>query len=186
MRIIAGTLKHRTVPSPPGSGTRPTSDRGRETLFHVLEHHCDFGSVTVLDLYAGSGALAFEAISRGAQSATLVDISTDVCRHLRATAVALGITNSIRIIRADALEYLRQASPGEFQLIFADPPYAHKSCNSLASLLVTSNTLAADGIVAFEHGDQEHILPHQELTCMKSIEHGSTAFDVFRRVSPIV
>ena len=185
MRIIAGRLKHRTIPSPPGDSTRPTSDRGRESLFHVIEHHVHIQGASILDLYAGSGALAFEALSRGAHSATLVDTSADVCRQLRAVAESLEVSPLVQIIRADAREYLRHGKICEHQIIFADPPYAQKACNAIAALVLASGALAVDGIAAFEHGDQEHILELPELHRIKSIELGQTNFSMFRRVSPL-
>lgn len=185
MRIIAGTLKHRIIPSPPGDATRPTSDRGRETLFHVLEQNTAIATATVLDLYAGSGALAFEALSRGATSATLVDASADVCRHLRSTAVALGVSDLVRIVRADVLQYLQEGTPDETDIVFVDPPYVLKSCNAVVSRLLGQNVLANGGIVALEHSDQEHVLAHEELLHVRTIEIGTTLFDVYRRVGPL-
>lgn len=185
MRIIAGTLKNRTIPSPASDGTRPTSDRGRETLFHILAHHCPFEERSVLDLYAGTGALGFEALSRGASSVTFVDTSTDVCRQLRSTAIALDVSDAVRIIRADAAEYLRHGAPHEHDIVFVDPPYALKSCNVIAALLLQSNALAAGGVVTLEHSDQEHLLPSDELELLRRIEMGLTTFDVLRRVSPV-
>lgn len=185
MRIIAGTLKNRTIPSPPGEGTRPTSDRGRETLFHVLAHNCRFEDRSVLDLYAGTGALGFEALSRGASSVTFIDISTDVCRQLRTTAVSLGVSDVVRIIRTDAVEYLRHGNPQTHDIVFVDPPYALKSCNVIATLLLQSDALVAGGVVTLEHSDREHILPNHELELLRSIEMGLTTFDILRRVSPV-
>jgi 16S rRNA (guanine966-N2)-methyltransferase len=185
MRIIAGTLKHRTIPSPPDDTTRPTSDRGREALFHVLEHHVEFQGASVLDLCAGTGALAFEAISRGAHFATLVDTSADVCRQLRTVAEFLDISPLVQIIRADAREYLRYGRVSEHRIVFADPPYAQKACNSIASLLLSSGALAIEGLAAFEHGDQEHILELPEMQQIKNIELAQTTFSIMRRVSPL-
>lgn len=185
MRIIAGRLKNRVIPSPPGDNTRPTSDRGRETLFHVLAHNCPFEDRSVLDLYAGTGALGFEALSRGASSVTFVDTSSDVCRQLRSTAVALGVSDVIQIIRADAVEYLRHGNPPAHDIVFVDPPYALKTCNVIAALLMRSNALDTGGVVTLEHSDQEHLLPNDELELLRRIEMGLTTFDVLRRVSPM-
>jgi 16S rRNA G966 N2-methylase RsmD len=91
----------------------------------------------------------------------------------------------VQIIRADAREYLRHGKICEHHIIFADPPYAQKACNAIAALVLASGALAVDGIAAFEHGDQEHILELPELHRMKNIELGQTNFSIFRRVSPL-
>ncbi|MEY2719607.1 MAG: hypothetical protein RLZZ273_973 [Bacteroidota bacterium] len=182
MRIIAGKLKHRIIPAPPGVQTRPTSDRARETLFDVLGQHVVYEQVHVLDLYAGSGALAFEALSRGAAGATLVDASIHVCKHLRATSIELGVSDNVTIVRADALSYLYHGNPDITDVVFADPPYGLKSCNSILGCLARGNALRVDGVVALEHSDQEHILPLSEMLPLKSIEIGITLIDVYRRL----
>ena len=185
MRIIAGSLKHRIIPAPPGEGTRPTSDRGRETLFHVLESNVSCSGATILDLYAGSGALAFEAISRGAARATLVDSSADVCKHLRAAAIALGISEIVSIVRADALQYLQEGRPSVSNLVFVDPPYALKACNAVINKLLANDILADGALVALEYSDQEHVLDTPKLALLRTIEIGSTVFDIYRRLSPL-
>jgi 16S rRNA (guanine966-N2)-methyltransferase len=118
MRVVAGRLGGRRIGSPPGRSTavRPTSDRARETLFALLG---DVSDLRVLDLYCGTGALAIEAISRGADSAVLVDTST---RTATRNVEQLGIANRCQVVRADAIRYLRR-SEERFGLILCDPPY---------------------------------------------------------------
>ena len=118
MRITGGRLGGRTLKSPPKGSTdiRPTSDRARETLFAVLG---DISDLSVLDLFCGTGALAFEAISRGADSAVLVDRAPALARR---NAEALGIANRCEIVRADAIRHLER-STDRFGLVFCDPPY---------------------------------------------------------------
>jgi 16S rRNA (guanine966-N2)-methyltransferase len=118
MRVTGGRLGGRSLRSPPASsqGVRPTSDRARETLFAVLG---DVSDLSVLDLYCGTGALAFEAISRGADSAVLVDRATALAAR---NAEQLGITNRCQLVRSDAVRYLERASE-RFGLVFCDPPY---------------------------------------------------------------
>jgi 16S rRNA (guanine966-N2)-methyltransferase len=118
MRVVAGRLGGRRIASPPGRSraVRPTSDRARETLFALLG---DVSDLLVLDLFCGTGALAIEAISRGADSAVLVDTDPALARR---NVNELGIANRCEIVRSDAIRYLR-ASDQRFGLILCDPPY---------------------------------------------------------------
>lgn len=121
MRVTGGRLGGRKLLTPPkgSADVRPTSDRARETLFAVLG---DVSDLSVLDLFCGTGALAIEAISRGADSAVLVDRAPALARR---NAEALGIANRCETIRADAVRYLerQQHSEERFGLVFCDPPY---------------------------------------------------------------
>jgi 16S rRNA (guanine966-N2)-methyltransferase len=118
MRITGGRLGGRKLRSPPARSrdVRPTSDRARETLFALLG---DVSDLSVLDLFCGSGALAFEAISRGADSAVLVDRATALAAR---NAEALGIANRCELVRSDAVRYLERTDE-RFGLVLCDPPY---------------------------------------------------------------
>jgi 16S rRNA (guanine966-N2)-methyltransferase len=119
VRVIAGAYKGRTLRAPPGRGTRPTSDRVREALFSILG---DVSDARVLDLFAGSGALGIEALSRGAAHATFVDSSRRAADAIRANLGAIGDPGAqVRV--EDALSYLARAD-GTYDLVFADPPYS--------------------------------------------------------------
>jgi 16S rRNA (guanine966-N2)-methyltransferase len=119
VRVVAGELGGRRLTAPRGSGTRPTADRVREALFSMLG---DVAGARVLDLYAGSGALAIEALSRGAAEAVLVDSSRDAVEAIRTNLAQLGIEAVVH--RRDATKWLAGAAGGEpFDLVFADPPY---------------------------------------------------------------
>lgn len=124
MRVIAGEFGGRTLVAPRGRGTRPTSDRVREALFSILG---DVAGVGVLDLFAGSGALAIEALSRGASRATLVDSSGAAIAAARRNLEALGLEADVR--RQAALPFLRNAAVQQqhYDLVFVDPPYRHAS-----------------------------------------------------------
>jgi 16S rRNA (guanine966-N2)-methyltransferase len=121
MRVIAGELRGRRLTAPPGAGTRPTSDRVREALFSILAARVP--GARVLDLFAGSGALAIEALSRGAASATLVDDAPAAIRAIRANLEAVEVDADVR--RSDALRFLGAASAAaaQYDLVFLDPPY---------------------------------------------------------------
>jgi 16S rRNA (guanine(966)-N(2))-methyltransferase RsmD len=128
MRVVAGHLGGRRLISPPSRSreVRPTSDRARETLFAILG---ELSGLSVLDLYCGTGALAIEAISRGADSAVLVDRAPALATR---NAAELGIANRCEVVRGDALRYLER-SERRFGLILCDPPY--KLADRLAPLL---------------------------------------------------
>src|SRR3954468_12744768 len=121
MRVIAGTYGGRPLNAPPGAATRPTSDRVREALFSILGARVP--GARVLDLFAGSGALGLEALSRGAGEALFVDDAAAAVRAIRANLDALGGQAEVR--RADALRFLDAARRGgaQYDLVFLDPPY---------------------------------------------------------------
>ncbi|MBS1870488.1 MAG: 16S rRNA (guanine(966)-N(2))-methyltransferase RsmD [Actinobacteria bacterium] len=123
MRIVAGRYGGRRLSAPPGSATRPTSDRVREALFQRLG---PLDGLAVLDLFAGSGALALEALSRGAARVTLVDNGPAAIKAIRANASALGLTSAqADVRRQDARAFLRSARVAghEYDLVLLDPPY---------------------------------------------------------------
>jgi 16S rRNA (guanine966-N2)-methyltransferase len=124
MRVVAGSHGGRVLAAPRGRATRPTSDRVREAVFSILG---DISGAAVLDLYAGSGALAIESLSRGAASATLVDSAPAAIAAIRGNLGALGLEAEVR--RMDARGFLRGASrsAAQYDLVFLDPPYRHAS-----------------------------------------------------------
>ena len=117
MRVIAGELKGRRLVAPRGWKVRPTSDRVREAIFSALG---DIGGATVLDLYCGTGALAIEALSRGASQATLVDRDT---RAALGNVQSLGLADRAELVKADVPKWIGGEGRGETGLIFCDPPY---------------------------------------------------------------
>jgi 16S rRNA (guanine966-N2)-methyltransferase len=119
VRIVAGELRGRKLVAPPGGATRPTADRVREALFSILG---DISGLRVLDLYAGSGALGIEALSRGAAAAVFVDSSQAAVTAIRRNLTELGLEAPVQ--RRDTLAYLAAAAGGDpYDLVFADPPY---------------------------------------------------------------
>jgi len=123
-RIIAGTHGGRQIRTPKGETTRPTSDRVREALFSSLESVLGgFTGVRVLDLFAGSGALGLESLSRGAESAVFVDSDARAVAAVKANVRDLGLTHA-QVVRGTARSYVEHAPVGAFDLVFIDPPYA--------------------------------------------------------------
>ncbi|HEX6558902.1 MAG TPA: 16S rRNA (guanine(966)-N(2))-methyltransferase RsmD [Longimicrobiales bacterium] len=135
MRIIAGTWRGRIIDAPPGRKTRPTSDRVREAWMSAIQ--TEIPDSNVLDLFAGSGALGIEALSRGARHVTFVERAAPAIRTLKANLAKLGVAGAqITIVRADALEFALALHELEFDLALADPPY-HQG---LAQDLITAYT----------------------------------------------
>lgn len=121
IRIIAGEFKGRRLKTPPKDKTRPTADRVREAWFSILQR--SIRSARVLDLYAGSGALGLEALSRGAQSADFVEVRRAPLATLKANIKSLKVGDCTAIHRVDALKFAQQLQPGQYDVAFADPPY---------------------------------------------------------------
>jgi 16S rRNA (guanine966-N2)-methyltransferase len=157
MRITGGQYRSRALRAPKGSLTRPTSDRVREALFSILGPRAAAGRV--LDLYAGTGALGLEALSRGAGGVVFVERSKEALAALHANVEALGVRDRVRVVASNvarAAALLRQG--GElFELIFADPPYADvkdgEAVNALEALFVP--LLESQGMLVLEHASRD-------------------------------
>ena len=148
MRIIAGDWRGRTIGAPAGLATRPTADRVRETLFSMLVSRLgSFDDLRVADLFAGSGALGLEALSRGGASATFVDQDRAAIEAIRKNAATLGATDRVRLLPASALA-LPKEDP--FDLVFADPPYAAGSGSAAVSAVAKAGWLAPGGWMSVE------------------------------------
>lgn len=144
IRIVGGRFRSRLIEVPDSFALRPTPDRVRETLFNWLGQ--DLSGQNCLDLFAGSGALGFEAASRNAASVVMVEMATKVLAHLRKTQAALDVPE-VRIVSNDALKFLA-AHPGTFDVVFLDPPFHQGWLERLAPLV--ENVLAPNGRVYVE------------------------------------
>jgi 16S rRNA (guanine(966)-N(2))-methyltransferase RsmD len=159
MRVIAGSFRSRSLQAPAGLATRPTSDRLRETLFNVLAPRIE--GARFLDLYAGSGAVGIEALSRGAAEAVFVERSAAALKVLRGNLARLGLEQGLRIVQGSVAGYLR--APGAelpFDLVFLDPPYdaADEYAAVLDLLGGSASGLLADGaLVIAEHRHKEKL-----------------------------
>ncbi|MGX1791616.1 16S rRNA (guanine(966)-N(2))-methyltransferase RsmD [Microbacterium sp. NPDC055312] len=153
-RIIAGEARGARL-DVPGAGTRPTSDRVRESLFGALESMDAIDGARVLDLYAGSGALGLEAWSRGAQSVDLVEISrsaaTVVGRNVNVVAKAMSAAPAARVHQSTVRAYLSRTQ-GPFDLVFTDPPYDLDDAAMTADLVALAPLLSPDAVVVIERG----------------------------------
>ncbi|MEJ0061791.1 MAG: 16S rRNA (guanine(966)-N(2))-methyltransferase RsmD [Alphaproteobacteria bacterium] len=178
IRIVGGIFAGRSLPVPVGRETRPTSDRVREAMFNILAHR-DWNvgrdaimNAHVLDVCCGTGALALEAISRGADYACLVDLSPAAIRVVDNNVNVLGIANQCRIIRADVLQMPK--APRPCNLIFIDPPYDKNLPAQIVPGLVAQGWVAPRAIVVVETAEDETVELPPEFTLKLDREYGDT------------
>lgn len=180
MRVIAGSQKGRRLLSPEGTSLRPTSDRVKEALFSIL--NARISGARFLDLYAGTGAIGIEALSRGAQHATFVESHADSLRLLRENLARCGLTAQADIHPCTASAYLQRGQPQEaYDLVFADPPY-QETADSLAMLsaLSVSAIIAPTSTVILEHGSKSTLSPEiGRLSLVRQYRYGDTTLSLF-------
>jgi 16S rRNA (guanine966-N2)-methyltransferase len=156
MRIIAGEFRGRTLVSVPDLSIRPTTDRAKQTIFDILTNRLDFEGLNVLDLFAGSGSLGMEALSRGAQHVTFVEKSWKSLEVLEKNVRALGCENRSTRYQADVFWYLKNAN-ATFDLVFADPPYKLATIGTIPNAIYDSHVLSDGVYVVMEHSRESKI-----------------------------
>lgn len=176
MRIVGGRLKGRTLKGPSSDAIRPTSDRLRETLFNILVHsHGDpIDGARVLDLFAGTGAMAIEALSRGARFALLVDQSAEACAIIRANVEALDLSSATRILRRDARKLGVAPGGDRFGLVFLDPPYGKGLAPPALEALRDGGWLAAGALVVIEEAARTELALPDAFTLIEARCFGDT------------
>ncbi|WP_374469269.1 16S rRNA (guanine(966)-N(2))-methyltransferase RsmD [Phenylobacterium sp.] len=160
MRIVSGDFRGKALVTPPGQGTRPTSDRARQAIFNILEHapwSAGVRDTRVIDLFAGSGALGFEALSRGAAFCLFVETDEDARGAIRENVDAMGLFGRTRVHRRDATNLGQRpgADGPAFDLAFLDPPYAKGLGETALARLAEGGWLAPGATVVFERGVSE-------------------------------
>ena len=154
MRIITGTARGTKLLSPEGTATRPTSERAKEAVFSVLAF--DVPGRRVLDLFAGSGQLALEALSRGAESAVLVDSAASAIDVIRKNVVKTHMEQRASVVRMDCLSYLKSAKTDEpFNLIFIDPPYIKRLVPDMLTMILERGLATKNAIFVCESEEED-------------------------------
>ncbi len=184
MRIIAGTFKGRAIHAPRGMDTRPTTDRVRESLFNLLEHGVrPLEGARVLDLFAGSGALGLEALSRGAAYCLFVDEAAPARAAIRRNVEDLGLAGRTRIFRRDAtrLGDLPANAGGPFDVIFCDPPYGQGLGIRALDAAARSGWAAPDAVAVLEESKKAELPAPDGWRELQRRVYGDTAVVVFER-----
>jgi 16S rRNA (guanine(966)-N(2))-methyltransferase RsmD len=149
VRIISGLHKSILIQPPQGLPVRPTTDRAKESLFNIIENQYDIESLKVLDLFSGTGNIAYEFASRGAQHVTAVDLSDKCVAFIKSMKQKLKL-EQLNVVRKDAFSFLK-TTPDTFDFIFADAPYAHQQLMQLPRLVMERQLLNQQGCLVVEH-----------------------------------
>ncbi len=188
MRIIAGEYRSRVIKAPTGDGTRPTVDRVRESMMSIVSSaRGGFEGAVVLDVFAGSGALGLEALSRGAQTAVFCEQNKEALRIVQENAKALGLApQQARVVKCDAIKDTPRATTNQFDVVFLDPPYAMEPTEALKIVanLRESGSLAQDALVIYEHPrkttiEVEKASQELDMQPVRQKKYGDTVVDVW-------
>jgi 16S rRNA (guanine(966)-N(2))-methyltransferase RsmD len=180
MRVIGGMAKGRRLRAPKGRAVRPTADRVKESLFSILPR--DLSGARVLDLFAGSGSLSAEALSRGAAEAVLIDSARGAAQAIKTNLAALEFGERARVWIAPVAQALRRLSrTGErFDLIFVDPPYEKNWVDKTLRAIAAGDLLWSEGIVVVEHSARERVATqYGPLVLRDQRRYGSTVLSFF-------
>ena len=176
LRIITGSAKGKKIKTLEGEATRPTSERIKEAVFSAIQF--DIEGRRVLDLFAGSGQLGLEALSRGAESVMFIDSSREAMEIVKENARTTALADKCKYLVSDWRNYIRKASgKARFDLVFVDPPYAMECCYDAAIRLAEADLLAAGAIIVLESGEETPDFSADErFEVMKSTHYGKKTF----------
>ncbi len=176
MRIISGINKGRQIIPPKGLKARPTTDFAKESLFNILNNKIDFESISVLDIFSGTGSISYEFASRGAKSVISVEINSKQVSFIRNEAKKLDM--NIKVVQANAFYYLKKTKLN-FDIIFCDPPYDIKGIDQIPDIVFNNNVLLPEGILILEHSKNYNF---SDYTYFKELrQYGSVHFSFFSK-----
>ena len=179
MRIVSGKYRGRRLQPPVNLPIRPTTDFAKEGLFNVLNNTIDFESIKVLDLFSGTGSIAFEFLSRGAIEVTAIDSNHRCIEFIKKTAESFGAEN-IKAVKSNSFVFIKHMN-ATYDLIFADPPYDLDGIEAIPDLIFESSLLTDDGMLILEHSSAYKFEKNQNFQMHR--QYGSVNFSFFKRGS---
>lgn len=179
MRIVGGKYKGRYFTPGKKFEARPTTDLAKEALFNILQNRFYFDDLSVLDLFAGSGSIGYEFISRGAQNVTFVEKNYSHIQFIKKVTRELDIQNA-QIIRDNTFRFLKKF-PGKFDIVFADPPYDLKQLDEIPAAVFESDVLKKNGTFILEHSKENSFSSHPNFTELRN--YGKVNFSFFTATS---
>jgi 16S rRNA (guanine966-N2)-methyltransferase len=178
VRIISGEHRSILIDPPKGLPVRPTTDRAKESLFNIIENNFEIDELNVLDIFSGTGNIAFEFASRGAEKVTAVDIHEKCVLFIKSVKEKLKLTQ-LHAMKKDAFAFLK-STPEKYNIIFADAPYAHKQIIEIPRIVKEKDLLTENGWLIVEH---ESLLDlEQEPGFFDKRVYGQSAFSFFKKV----
>lgn len=176
MRIISGTFKGRRLTPPKNITARPTTDFAKESLFNLLQNRIDFEGTDMLDLFAGTGGIGIEFVSRGAREVTSIEMAHTQQNFIIQTCKLLGIKN-LQLIRGDVFKYIAGCKT-KYDFIYADPPYALETLSTLPDLIFEHGLLKEGGIMVLEHSKADDFSQHPHFA--EHRKYGNVNFTFFQ------
>ena len=176
MRIITGIYKGRHFDIPRTFKARPTTDFAKENIFNVLNGYLDFEDAAALDLFSGTGSISLEMLSRGCRPVVSVEMDRDHARFIAECMKKIGTNDNI-LIKGDVFRFVKRCHQ-QFDLIFADPPYALETLPQLPDLILDGGLLTEGGVFVFEHGKTHDFSAHPRFVEHRS--YGSVNFSLFQ------
>lgn len=176
MRIISGKYRGKRIQPPKKFPSRPTTDMAKESLFNILNNQVDWEDMEILDLFAGTGNISLEFISRGAKSVLSIDKHPLTVRHLNHLQKEWDVANW-SILKKDVFKFFKEYDQ-QYDLIFADPPFGMKETDQLPSLIFERNLLKENGILILEHGKENTFETHEHIYDQR--RYGGVYFSFFR------
>lgn len=176
MRIITGIYKGRHFDIPRTFKARPTTDFAKENIFNVLNGYLDFEDAAALDLFSGTGSISLEMLSRGCRLVVSVEMDRDHARFIAECMKKIGTNDNI-LIKGDVFRFVKRCHQ-QFDLIFADPPYALETLPQLPDLILDGGLLKEGGVFVFEHGKTHDFSAHPRFVEHRS--YGSVNFSLFQ------
>lgn len=178
MRIISGRLKGRRFEMPSKTWkTRPTTDMARESLFNILEHKMDLDGIRVLDLFAGTGAMSYEFISRGVAQVTIVEKFGPCIQFIQNNLKSFGVEDLALLQKVDVFKFLSSVAEDSYDLVFADPPYALSKIATIPDLIFDRKVLKKGGYLILEHDQRTNLQNHANFVKMR--KYGQSRFSFF-------
>lgn len=176
MRIIYGKYGGRRFEAPRNLQARPTTDIAKESLFNILQNRIDFEGISALDLFAGTGSISFEVLSRGASNVVSVEMGRVQQQFIQKVAGELKVGRELQLVRGDVFRFLKNSSQ-QFDMIFADPPYALPELATLPDAILEGNMLKPEGIFILEHGKENDFSSHPRFVELR--KYGAVHFSFF-------
>lgn len=182
MRVITGKAKGIILKTPQGDSTRPTADRVKEAVFSMLQF--DIEGRSILDLFAGSGQMGIEALSRGASSAVFIDKSKDSIKFIKENLTKTKLSDAATIFQLDYIDFIKRNSGKKFDIIIIDPPYAQKMYNPALQALLDADMLKTTSLIVCESGTDEifnnDIKLQSKFEIAKQNKYGNTFITVLK------